>query len=164
MDYASYKCIYKQSTPKYACVTRIMTVCSFVRLFLWAGSWVGWPTSGCSLLLHPVGFRVDLKTIQPKDKRRVCTVVEVSTHQHLLPAPFRTLLSNFVPFSLVLSSFLPLPLPSSILLVTPQNNYDGFRPLSSARSSNLGTNWLLGLGGRSSGCTMNSMWGNPVPK
>ncbi len=30
--------------------------------------------------------------------------------------------------------------------------------------THLGTNWLAGRFGRYSGCTMNSMWGNPVPK
>lgn len=29
---------------------------------------------------------------------------------------------------------------------------------------NLGTNWLAGRFGRYSGCTINSMWGKPVPK
>lgn len=108
MDYVSGKGT-AEHTKIYACATRIMRQCSFVWLFLWAGSRVGWPTSGCSLLLDPVGFRMDFETIQPKNRRRVCVVVK---HTPIYSSPpFITFPPYFHSLSVPLLSLLSYPLP-----------------------------------------------------
>ena len=109
MDYVSYKGT-AEHTKIYACVTHIMRQRLFVWLFLWAGnSWVGWPTSGCSLLLDPVGFRMDFETIQPKNRRRIWLYLCIEAHPNIF------LPSTFPPYFHSLS----VPLLSLLLVPSP---------------------------------------------